>query len=91
MVRRAGAGSGGREKDEASGRGRRRRRVQRESLRPAALGAAAGTTINTMPPITSDGLHELIDEMFPEVADVWSFLTEDDDDLVVEWARYNNK
>ena len=57
---------------------------------PVPLGAAAGTTINTMPPITSDGLHELIDEMFPEVADVWSFLTEEDDDLMVEWARYNN-
>ena len=57
---------------------------------PVPLGAAAGTTINTMPPITSDGLHELIDEMFPEVADVWSFLTEEDHDLMVEWARYNN-
>ena len=54
------------------------------------LGAAAGTTINTMPPITSDGLDELIDEMFPEVADVWSFLTEEDHDVadaVILWWR----
>ena len=46
--------------------------------------------VNTMPLITSVELQELIDETFPEVADVWSFLTVEDDDLMVEWARYNN-
>ena len=49
------------------------------------------TIINDMPPLTGVDLQELVNEAFPEVADVWSFLTEDDHDLVVEWARYNNK
>ena len=66
---------------------------------PVPLWPAAGqaeedqnvTIINDMPPLTGVDLQELVNEAFPEVADVWSFLTEDDNDLVVEWARYNNK
>ena len=41
--------------------------------------------------MTTVALQELVDEMFPGLADVWTFLTEDDIDLEVEKARYNNK
>ena len=49
------------------------------------------TTSNDIPPIPGVALQELMNETYPEMADVWNFVTEEDDDLMVEWARYNNK
>ena len=37
--------------------------------------------------LTGAELQKLVEDMFPEVAGVWNFL--DDDDLMVEWARYH--
>ena len=49
---------------------------------PVPLWPAAGQNQN----ITGAELQKLVEDMFPEVAGVWNFL--DDDDLMVEWARY---
>ena len=50
---------------------------------PVPLWPAAGQNQN----ITGAELQKLVEDMFPEVAGVWNFL--DDDDLMVEWARYH--
>ena len=57
---------------------------------PVPLWPAAGQNQNMPSPrrtLTGAELQKLVEDMFPEVAGVWNFL--DDDDLMVEWARYH--